>query len=396
MADIYFDSASAMPPQAAARDAYAAALSEGWARPGRLYTLGRRSRMLLEAARASVAESIGARADEVVFTPSGSQAVHYGLLGAVKALGPTATVAYGDIEHSSVLHAAEWHRERGGAVRELPVDRLGRVDSSAEAGGPEVLVVQSANHEVGTRQSIPAHCSGGVADPARPWVCDAAASLPWEAAPEGWSVLAASPRKWGGLAGCGILVVRTGTRWRLPFPGDDASPQEAVGEINVPAAVAAAASLRHAVGVRDEESKRVRALTEYVRREVPDLVGEVEVPGDPVDRLPHIVTFSCLGVDGEVLLSELSREGFAVSSGSACASNRYRPSHVLTAMGVLSHGNVRLSFGYGTAEDDVERFLEALPEVVGRIRAMSRLHIVLYVYTEDLWHNVSTTDDRHH
>lgn len=371
MSETYFDGATAQPPHPAARDAYAAALSEGWAGPGRLYTLGRRSRMLLEAARQSAAASLGVSPDEVTFTSSGTQAVHAGVLGVIAGRSEPGPLVHGAVEHSSVLHAAQWHEARGGAVVSVPVDRAGRVDADPLAGVEDasVLAVQSANHEVGTRQPIGRIAAGldGV-----PLVCDAAASLPWEPVPEGWSVLAASARKWGGLSGAGLLVVRKGTRWRNPFPGEDASVREAIGEVDVPAAVAAAASLRAVVAERGELSKRARALTDRIREHIAATVPEVELPGDPVDRLPHIVTFSCLGVDGEVLLTELNRAGFAVSSGSACASTRLRPSHVLQAMGVLSHGNVRVSLHRETTEEEVDRFLEVLPGIVGGIRRLSR------------------------
>ncbi|WP_408612194.1 cysteine desulfurase family protein [Glycomyces terrestris] len=372
--ETYFDGATAQPVHPAARDAYAAALSEGWAGPGRLYTLGRRSRMLLEAARQSAAASLGVSADEVTFTSSGTQAVHAGVLGVIAARSEPGPLVHSAVEHSSVLHAAQWHAARGGAVEVVPVDRLGRVDAdplAAVSGGDDasVLVVQSANHEVGTRQPVAAVAAnaGGV-----PLVVDAAASLPWEPVPEGWSVLAASARKWGGLAGAGILVVRSGVRWRNPFPGEDSSIREAIGEVDVPAAVAAAASLRAVVAEREALSARMRGLTAMIREHIAAVIPEVELPGDPEDRLPHIVTFSCLGVDGEVLLTELNRAGFAVSSGSACASTRLRPSHVLQAMGVLSHGNVRVSLHRESTEAEVERFLEVLPGIVESIRRLAR------------------------
>ena len=95
----------------------------------------------------------------------------------------------------------------------------------------------------------------------------------------------------------------------------------------------------------------------------------MEVVGDPDDRLPHLVTFSCLYVDGEALVTELDRSGFEVASGSACTSSALEPSHVLAAMGALTHGNVRVSVGRETSDDDVDRFLAVLPRVVGDLRA---------------------------
>ena len=97
-------------------------------------------------------------------------------------------------------------------------------------------------------------------------------------------------------------------------------------------------------------------------------IPDVEVVGAPDDRLPHLVTFSCLYVDGEALVTELDRSGFEVASGSACTSSALEPSHVLAAMGALTHGNVRVSVGRETTDDDVERFLATLPAVVDDLR----------------------------
>jgi cysteine desulfurase len=106
-----------------------------------------------------------------------------------------------------------------------------------------------------------------------------------------------------------------------------------------------------------------------IRAEVPRRVADVEVVGDPDRRLPHLVTFSCLYVDGEALLHALDAAGFAVSSGSSCTASTLRPSHVLEAMGVLSHGNVRISLHRDSTEPEVDRFLALLPDVVSRLRA---------------------------
>src|SRR5690606_10721761 len=136
-----------------------------------------------------------------------------------------------------------------------------------------------------------------------------------------------------------------------------------------PAIVAAAAALRIAAEEAAAEAQRLSALVDRIRSTVAATVPDVEVLGDPVDRLPHLVTFSCLYVDGEALLHALDRRGFAVSSGSSCTSSALRPSHVLEAMGVLSHGNVRISLHRDTTEEEVDRFLAALPGIVESLRA---------------------------
>ena len=186
--------------------------------------------------------------------------------------------------------------------------------------------------------------------------------------PPGWSLLSASAHKWGGPPGVGILAIRTGTRWQSPLPADERERGRVPGFENVPAAVAAAAALQAVAAESAGENARLSTLTARIRTRVAATVPDVEVVGHPEDRLPHLVTFSCLYVDGEALLHELDRHGFAVSSGSSCTSSTLTPSHVLEAMGVLSHGNVRVSLHRGTTEDDVDRFLTVLPGIVRDLR----------------------------
>ncbi|MBT2487129.1 aminotransferase class V-fold PLP-dependent enzyme [Streptomyces sp. ISL-96] len=368
----YFDAASSAPLHPVARQALLAALDEGWADPSRLYREGRRARMLLDAAREAAAEAVGCRPDELVFTSSGTRAVHTGIAGALAArrrVGRHLVVSA--VEHSSVLHSAAEHEAAGGTTTEVPVDRAGRVDPAAYAqalrADTALACLQSANHEVGTEQPV-----AEIAQECRavgvPLLVDAAQSLAWGPVEGDWSLLTASAHKWGGPAGVGLLVVRKGVRFAAQGPADERESGRAAGFENLPAIVAAAASLRAVRAEAAAEAVRLRALVDRIRARVPELVPDVEVVGDPVRRLPHVVTFSCLYVDGETLLHELDLAGFSVSSGSSCTSSTLTPSHVLRAMGVLTEGNVRISLPPGTAPQDVDRFLEVLPGAVAGVR----------------------------
>ncbi len=328
--------------------------------------------MLLDAAREAAAEAVGCRADEVVFTSSGTRAVHTGIAGALagrRRVGRHLIVSA--VEHSSVLHSAEVWEADGGSVTQVAVNRAGAVDPSgyAEAlrADTALACLQSANHEVGTEQPV-----AEVAEVCRaagvPLLVDAAQSLGWGPVGGDWSLLTASAHKWGGPSGVGLLVVRKGVRFAAQGPVDERESGRAPGFENIPAIVAAVASLRAVRAEAAREAVRLRELTERIRVRVPQLVPDVEVVGDAGRRLPGIVTFSCLYVDGEALLHELDRAGFSVSSGSSCTSGTLTPSHVLKAMGVLSEGNVRVSLPAGTAEEDVERFLEVLPGAVAGVR----------------------------
>jgi cysteine desulfurase len=201
-----------------------------------------------------------------------------------------------------------------------------------------------------------------------PLFTDAAASMGRLPLPGGWAVAAGSAHKWGGPAGVGVLLVRKGTRWENPFPLDDRVDDRVPGFENVPGALAAAAALQAVVAEREEVNASQRELIDLVRAAVV-AIPDVDLVGDPVDRLPHLVTFSCLYVDGEALVTELARHGFGIASGSACASSIGEPSRVLAAMGALTHGNVRLSLTRDTTRAEVERFLAVLPGVVEDLRA---------------------------
>ncbi|MGH3366809.1 MAG: cysteine desulfurase family protein [Nocardioidaceae bacterium] len=363
----YLDAVSAEPLHPAAREILLSGYAQGWADPSALHSPGRRARMLLDNAREVVATVFGARPDEVSFRPSGTAAIHAGLLGVAQARQRAGrTVVHSAVEHSAVLHAAAWLEEHGGTTTSVPVDSLGRVDperfvAAASAAGVSVACLQQANHEVATLQPV-AEVAAGCRTAGVPLLVDVSQAAGRLDPPDGWSLLAASAPTWGGPSGVGVLVVRKGTRWREPGPADER------GYVNVPGALAAAAALRAVVAERDQVNARLHKLVDRIREHVAAAVPDVDVVGDPEHRLPHLVTFSCLHVEGEALVTELDRRGFSVASGSACTASTLEPSHVLAAMGALTHGNVRVSLTASTGEDEVDRFLAVLPEVVAQLR----------------------------
>ena len=366
----YLDAASSEPLHPAARETLLAALDSGWADPARLHHEGRTARLLWDNAREVVADALGARPDEVRFTPSGTTALHAGVTAIAAARRRTGSrVVHSAVEHSAVLHAAAV----AGEPDEVAVDRLGRVDPGAFAAavarpGTALAALQSANHEVGTRQPV-APVAQACAEHGVPLLVDAAASVGHEQVPQAWSALAASAHKWGGPAGVGVLAVRKNVRLLPVWPVEEREDGLAPGHPDIPAVLAAAAALQARRAEAADLDARHRGWIDGLRKRIAAEMPDVELTGDPDDRLPHILTFSCLYVDGEALVTALDAEGFAVSSGSACTASTLRPSHVLAAMGVLTHGNVRVSLGRDTAYDEVDRFATVLPGVVARIRA---------------------------
>lgn len=370
----YLDAGSSEPMRPVARDTLLAALDQGWADPLRLHSEARRARMMYDNAREVVAAELGCRPDEVSFTSSGTAAVHTGLLGLLRR--PGVRLLHSAVEHSSVLHVAQWHEANGGAVVPVPVARDGRLDLAAldsalrdadDAAGGQVIAVQAANLESGAMHPT-ADLAAACAETEARWFVDAAGIVGREAMPSGWAAAAASAHKWGGPAGVGVLAVRRGSRWRTHGVPDERLDPRSPGFENVPAILAAAAALQDMAADATRRARRQRALTDRLRSRIASSIPDVELIRPGSDRLPHVVAASFLYVDGEVLVTELDRRGFAVASGSACTASSLEPSHVLAAMGVLTHGNVRVSLTVDSTEGDIDAFADALTEVVAQTR----------------------------
>jgi cysteine desulfurase len=225
---------------------------------------------------------------------------------------------------------------------------------------------------VGTRQPV-AEVDRSCREHGIPLLLDATASLgrdPSGIPPGAGSVVVADAASFGGPP-LGLLAVRTGTRWGLPGPRREAEHGREAAPPWVPLALAAAEAWQQAAAAAVAEERSARELVDRIRSAAA-AVPDVEVVGDPHDRLPHVVTFSVLYADGEVLLEELARRGLAVASGSACTSSALRPSHVLAAMGVLTHGNVRVTLPLEavspTRADDVDRLCRELADAVATVR----------------------------
>ena len=375
----YWDAAHHVPVHPAALEALRAALEDGWADPSRLHREGRRAAMLVDAARQSLAADLGVRTEELGTAGSFPTAAHAAVLGMLRGRRRVADLlVHSPVEHSALLAAADWHSSTGGRCHAVRVDRLGRVEPAevarALAADPvAALVVQAANAEVGTVQPLD-HLLELTGTAGVPLICDVSTFAEVGTLPPA-GVLVADPAAWGSPPGVGLLAVRSGVRWRSPGPADPAVAADrcgAPGGAPIPQLLAAAVALRHAIADAAAADARRRAAIERLREGVARGLDDVEVVGDPVHRLPHVLTFSCLFADGEAVVEALDAAGFAVGSGSACTASTLRPSHVLAAMGALTHGNVRIALPATTPDADldaqVERFLAVLPGVVATVR----------------------------
>ncbi|HET8914493.1 MAG TPA: aminotransferase class V-fold PLP-dependent enzyme [Propionibacteriaceae bacterium] len=372
VSQVFLDSSSGEPMLADARQAWLDAQQAGWGDPARLHRPGRLAAQAMDQAREVIAAAVGARPDEVIFTASGvhaSQAAVLGLgLGRRRVGSRIVTTA---IDHSSVLAAAA----AAGVHDAVDVDHEGHVDldrwaAVVGAAGTAAACIQVANHEVGTLQPY-AEAAEICHRTGVPLVLDATAALGRVdlSGAAGWSVLTGWAAAFGGPTSVGILVIKKDARWRAPYPTDDYQGGRWPGVPDVPAIYAAAVALdrwlRDGRAVVQGQHDLVDELRVGIVQQVPD----VDIAGDPERRVAHLLTFSALYVDGETLTLELDKAGFAVASGSACSASSEHPSHVLAAMGALTHGNVRLGLTWTTTAADISQFLAVLPPIVARIRA---------------------------
>ncbi|CAB4907360.1 unannotated protein [freshwater metagenome] len=351
---------SRAPLGTAAREALLTALDTGWADPTRLYGEARKAQLLLDAAKESIAASLGVRADEIRFTPSVALARRRALAGLVSVARQPGSVVTSAVEHSAIIDAAQAF---GHPVVEVGVGTDGQVNPNdfVAACRPDTALacLQIANQEVGTLQPVEV-VSEGIAELGIPLVCDASAAAGYINIPPVWSVLTAAPESFGGPSGIGILGVRTGVRWN---PSDFADEST-----SVPLATAAAIALEDSSRQAAQHATRVSALVDLIRTRVTAEIPDCLAVGHPIQRLPHVVTITCMYVDGETLVRELDRVGFSVASGSACVADDLLPSHVLAAMGALTHGNLRIGLPWNVTIQDVERFMLELPRIVAEAR----------------------------
>ena len=378
---VYLDHASATPWHPAALEAYRQVAATLPGDATRRHREGRAARDLLEQARAAVAGAFGGTAERLAFTSGGTESVHLAVLGAATANRTRpARIVSSAIEHSAVLSAADRAAELTGAEHVLvPVDREGRLDLDALAAalrdGAAVVNVLHASHEVGTLQPL-----REVAALCREHdtllhvdACQTAGRLPVDLAEIGADLLSISAAKFGGGRGTGALLWSARARIRPLLGGDEREQRLRAGLEHLPGVAAMAEALLQLApgepdGAAAAEAARTDALRRRLREHLPERIADLEVHGPADGSAPHIVAVSALYCDGETMVSELDRRGFAVHSGSSCATTSGEPSHVLVAMGALTHGHVRVSLGPGVEPEHVDAFTDALADVVTTLR----------------------------
>ncbi|MEV6152650.1 cysteine desulfurase family protein [Nonomuraea sp. NPDC052129] len=346
-----------------------------------LHATGRRVRRVVEESRETIADTLGARPSEVVFTSGGTEADNLAVKGLYWARRPRKRVLVSSVEHHATLDPAHWLADSQGALVELlEVDELGRVHPdtlrAAIARDPDdvaMISVMWANNEVGTVQ--PVHVLAAIAhDSGIPFHTDAVQAvgqLPVSFADSGADALTVTGHKVGGPMGVGALLLARGMTPVSVMHGGGQERDVRSGTLDAPAIAGLATAIRVAVNEQESLSRRLTALRDELIQRVRQAVPDVLLNGDPTDRLPGNAHFSFPGCEGDALLMLLDAKGVECSTGSACSAGVAQPSHVLLAMGADSaaaRGSLRFSLGHTSTHDDVDRLIEVLPAAVERAR----------------------------
>lgn len=367
----YLDHNATAPLEAAVLEAMLPYLREHYGNPSSVHRHGRRARAAIDGAREQVAALVNAHPSQVVFTSGGTEANNLAIKGVVAGNRP-GRILIGATEHPSVAEAALSLTGDGWQVERLPVDREGTLQRDALTAqarrGAVLMSVMYANNETGVVQDIAA-----VADIARAHgallhtdAVQAAGKVPLDFGNSGAHLISMSAHKIGGPKGVGALIVDKAVELKPLLHGGGQEKERRSGTENVAGIVgfgAAAALVQERLAAY---SLRVARLREQLENGLHALEG-IEIFSQQAQRVPNTSCFGVHGMDGETLVLNLDRQGFAVSSGSACASGTTDPSPVLLAMGVdreLARGGLRVSLGWSNTEADVEGFLVALAEVL--------------------------------
>lgn len=377
---IYADCAATTKMRKCALDAYILAANEVFGNASSLYSEGQRAAELLFSCRKRIADILNCTPNEIYFTAGGSEADNQAIISAVKAGAKKGKrkIITTAIEHHAVLHPLQRLQREGCEVVFLPVSSDGIVsvsDVERELNDTVALVsVMAANNEIGTLQpveEIGALCrERGVLFHTD--AVQAVGHVPVNA--ERCDYLAASAHKFGGPKGTGFLFVRKGAPLFPLVEGGAQERSKRAGTEDVPAIAATAAALEEAVSGMAEKNKKILAMRERLVDGLLSALPHSALNGSRTKRLAGNANLCFEGCEGEALILYLDDLGVAVSSGSACTSGSLDPSHVLLAIGrvhEVAHGSLRFSLDEHNTEEEIDRLVTLVPEVVNKVRSMS-------------------------
>ena len=384
MERIYLDYAATTPTDPAVVEAMQPYFFEKFGNPSSIHSFGQEAKKAMEEVRSKVANFLGAKEEEIVFTSGGTESNNFVLFGVVWANASKGNhIITTAIEHHAIIEPAKFLEKLGYKVTYVKPDKYGMVspeDIAKEITEKTILIsVMHANNEIGTIQPIKdigriAHEKGIY------FHTDAVQTIghiPVNVDDLNVDLLSLSGHKFNGPKGVGCLYIRKGTRLQPYLRGGGQERHRRASTENVAGIVGLGKAIEICAQKMDSEAKEQARLRDKLITEIQKRIDRTYLNGHPTIRLPNNVNLSIEFIEGESMLLNLDMVGIAASTGSACTSGDLEPSHVLLAIGrphELCHGSLRLTLGRYTKETDIDRFLEVFPKIVSKLRAMSPLY----------------------
>jgi len=384
MKKVYLDYAATTPTDPQVIEAMEPYYFDKFGNASSLHAYGQEAKKALEDSRQTLADFIGAKPEEIVFTSGGTESDNFALFGAAYALEKKGNhIITTAIEHHAISEPAKFLEKKGFKVTYLGVDKDGLVsgdDLKKAITDKTILIsVMHANNEIGTLQPIDQ--LGKIAKEKGIYfhtdAVQTVGHIPIKVDQLNVDLLSLSAHKFYGPKGVGALYIRKGTRLETFLRGGDQERGRRASTHNITGIVGLAKAIELCREKMESEIKFQSALRDRLIKEIPLKVPEVRLNGHAQKRLPNNVNFSIKYIEGESMLLSLDMLGIACSTGSACTSSSLEPSHVLLAIGLdhaTAHGSLRITLGRFTCESDIDYFLEKLPLVVQKLRAMSPLY----------------------
>ena len=381
---IYLDNAATTKVAPEVVDAMIPYFTENYGNPSSVYSFASKNKEAITRQREVIAESLGAKSEEIYFTAGGSESDNWALKATAEAYKNKGNhIITTKIEHHAILHTAEYLEKNGFEVTYLDVDEDGVVnmdDLKAAIRPTTILItVMFANNEIGTNQPIKeigeiAKANGILFHTD---AVQAFGQVPINVDEYNIDMLSASGHKLNGPKGIGFLYIRKGLKLRSFVHGGGQERKRRAGTENVPGIIGLGTAVARAMRTMEERITKETELRDYLISRVKNEIPYCKLNGHPTKRLPNNTNFSFQFIEGESLLIMLDMKGICGSSGSACTSGSLNPSHVLMAIGLpheIAHGSLRLTLSEETTKEEVDFVVDALKEIVANLRSMSPLY----------------------
>ena len=381
---IYLDNAATTKTAPEVVDAMLPYFSEYYGNASTIYSLGAESKKAMDHARQTIADSLGAKPEEIYFTAGGSESDNWALKATAEAYASKGKhIITTKIEHHAILHTCEYLEKRGFEITYLNVDRDGLIslDELKAAIRPDTILisVMFANNEIGTIEPI-AEISEIAKEHGVLFHTDAVqayAQVPIHVDEMHIDMLSASGHKLNGPKGIGFLYIRKGVKIRSFVHGGAQERSRRAGTENIPGIVGLGAAVERAMRIMDSKTRKEIELRDYLIGRLENEIPHCWLNGHRTKRLPNNINFSFLFIEGESMLIMLDMKGICASSGSACTSGSLDPSHVLLAIGLKheeAHGSLRLTLSEDSTKEEMDIVAEEVKKIVQRLRDMSPLY----------------------